>query len=123
MSPKPLPLEELKAIAEIDSRLQTKALLDELIYFYKQENRFRNSGVSIGYQMRVKEEYEDKVKHFAQDSMFSRGVMKTLALIAYKQPINQSLVVAYRNNKAYDHLKILLEAGFVKENQKVELLY
>lgn len=119
MSPKPLPLEELKAIAEIDSRLQTKALLDELIYFYKTRKTALEIVESpIGYQMRVKEDYEDKVKHFAQDSMFSRGVMKTLALIAYKQPINQSLVVAYRNNKAYDHLKILLEAGFIKREAK-----
>ncbi len=119
MSPKPLPLEELKAIAEIDSRLQTKALLDELIYFYKTRKTALEIVESpIGYQMRVKEDYEDKVKHFAQDSMFSRGVMKTLALIAYKQPINQSLVVAYRNNKAYDHLKLLLEAGFIKREPK-----
>jgi chromosome segregation and condensation protein ScpB len=44
--------------------------------------------------------------------------MKTLALIAYKQPINQSLVVKYRNNKAYDHLKLLLDEAFIKKEPK-----
>jgi len=68
--------------------------------------------------MRVKEEYEDKVSHMATDSMFNRGVMKTLALIAYKQPIEQALVVKYRNNKAYDHLKVLFENGFIKKDPK-----
>jgi len=119
MSPKPLPLEELKAIADIETRVQTKALLDELIYFYKtRKTALEIVELPIGYQMRVKEDYEDKVKHFAQDSMFSRGVMKTLALIAYKQPITQATVVAYRNNKAYDHLKLLLEQGFIRKEPK-----
>lgn len=119
MSPKPLSLEELKAIANIETRLQTKALLDELIAFYNsRKTALEIVELPVGYQMRVKEEYEDNVKHFAKDSMFSAGVMKTLALIAYKQPITQSMVVAYRNNKAYDHLKMLMEQGFVKREPK-----
>ena len=65
--------------------------------------------------MRVKEEYEDHVSHFAQNSMFSRGVMKTLAFIAYKQPISQSVVIKYRNNKAYDHLKLLVDEDSLKK--------
>ncbi len=119
MSPKPLLLEELKSIANIESRLQTKALLEELIAFYKsRKTALEIVELPVGYQMRVKEEYEDNVKHFAKDSMFSAGVMKTLALIAYKQPITQAMVVAYRNNKAYDHLKALMEQGFVKREPK-----
>jgi len=44
--------------------------------------------------------------------------MKTLALIAYKQPIIQATVVKYRNNKAYDHLKLLLDEGFIKKEPR-----
>jgi len=119
MSPKPLTLEELNSIAEVNSRLETKAMLTELMSFYNsRKSALEIAETQIGYQMRVKEEYEEKVQHFAQNTMFNRGVMKTLALIAYKQPINQSLVVQLRNNKAYDHLKLLLEQGFIKKEPK-----
>ena len=120
MSPKPLSLEALNSIAKINSRVETLGLMKELMNFYNT----RKSALeivelpSVGYQMRVKEEYEDEVQQFAQNSMFSRGVMKTLAFIAYKQPITQSVVIKYRNNKAYDHLKVLLDEGFIKKDPR-----
>jgi segregation and condensation protein B len=119
MSPKPLTLEELHNIAQCTSRLETKAMLQELVNFYNsRKSALEVVELPVGYQMRVKEDYEDYVQHFAQNSMFSRGVMKTLAFIAYKQPVNQSMVVKYRNNKAYDHLKLLLDEGFIKKEPK-----
>jgi len=119
MSPKPLTLEELKAIADVESRVETKAMLEDLIHFYNnRKSSLEIVSLPIGYQMRVKSEYEQKVQHFAQDSMFHKGIMKTLALIAYKQPILQADVIKYRNNKAYDHLKALLENGFIKKEPK-----
>ncbi|MCX6801200.1 MAG: SMC-Scp complex subunit ScpB [Candidatus Diapherotrites archaeon] len=116
MSPKPISLEELNKIAEVNSRLETKAMLDELIHFYStRKTALEIVELPIGYQMRVKPNYESKVQHLAQDSMFHKGIMKTLGLIAYKQPITQATVIKYRNNKAYDHLKALVENGFVKK--------
>jgi len=119
MSPKPVSLDELKEIAEIETRVETKSLMDELMHFYNnRKSALEIVESSIGYQMRVKEEYEDKVSHYAKNSLFNQGTMKTLALIAYKQPIEQSLVIKYRNNKAYDHLKVLFENGFIKKDRK-----
>jgi segregation and condensation protein B len=119
MSPKPLTLDELNSIAQNQSRLETKSMLTELINFYStRKSALEIVELPVGYQMRVKEDYEDYVSHFAQNSMFNRGVMKTLAFIAYKQPISQSVVIKYRNNKAYDHLKLLLDEGFIKKEAK-----
>lgn len=119
MSPKPLSIDEIKSIAGTDSRIETKALIEELIHFYSnRKTALEIVELAVGYQMRVKEEYEDEVSHLATDSLFNKGVMKTLALIAYKQPIEQSLVVKYRNNKAYDHLKVLFENGFIRKEPK-----
>jgi segregation and condensation protein B len=119
MSSKALTIDELKQIALVESRLETKFLLEELMHFYNnRKSSLEIVSLPVGYQMRVKEKYEDFVSQLATDSLFSKGVMKTLALIAYKQPIEQSLVVKYRNNKAYDHLKILFENGFIKKDPK-----
>ncbi len=65
------------------------------------------------FQMVIRPNYEEKVRHLAQKAMFHPGLMKTLALIAFKQPIAQSLVIKYRNNKAYDHIHRLVEEGFI----------
>ena len=119
MSPKALNLDELNAIAEINSRLETKSLVQELMHFYNtRKSALEIVELPIGYQMRVKEAYEDKVQHFAQDSLFSRSVMRTLAVVAYKQPVVQSEVVQLRNNKAYDHLKLLLDHGFIRREPR-----
>ncbi len=119
MSPKPISIDDLKTIANVESRIETKALIEELIHFYdNRKTALEIVELPVGYQMRVKEEYEDEVGHLATDSMFNKGVMKTLALIAYKQPIEQSRVVKFRNNKAYDHLKVLFDSGFIKKEPK-----
>ncbi len=119
MSPKPLSVEELNTIARVNSRVDTLGMIRELMNFYNtRKSALEIVELPIGYQMRVKEEYEDEVQQFAQNSMFNRGVMKTLAFIAYKQPITQSVVVKYRNNKAYDHLKLLFEQGFIKKEAR-----
>src|SRR3989344_5452301 len=47
---------------------------------------------------------------------FNKSVQKTLALIAFKQPIKQSLVIKLRNNKGYDHVHLLLEKGLVSKS-------
>ena len=39
--------------------------------------------------------------------------MKTLAIIAYKQPITQSKIVHIRGNKAYDHIKKFSELKLI----------
>jgi segregation and condensation protein B len=119
MSPKPLDIEKLNEMAQVESRVTTKAMLLELKGLYDS----KDSALEIvespaGFQMRVREAYQEKVKHFATESIFSKSVMKTLAIIAYKQPIAQSQVILIRNNKAYDHLKILLENGFIKKEPK-----
>jgi segregation and condensation protein B len=91
-------------------------MIEDLMHHYKtKQSSLEIVALPVGYQMRVKQEYEEKVQHYATDTMFNKGVMKTLALIAYKQPISQSAVIKYRNNKAYDHLKVLVDEGFVKK--------
>ena len=90
--------------------------------FMKEFNQ-RDSALQIvqiedAFQMVIKPVYEDKVRHLAGKALFHPGLMKTLALIAFKQPIAQSLVIKYRNNKAYDHIHRLVEDGFVVREPK-----
>ncbi len=47
------------------------------------------------------------------NSEFTKAEQETLAIIAYKQPIKQSIVIKIRGNKSYDHIKKFRELGLV----------
>jgi segregation and condensation protein B len=114
MSPEPIGIDKISKIASIDLGTAL-SLVNELMAEY--ENR---PGVEIvrleggKYKMQVKTKYLHYVKELAMSVEMSKAVIKTLALIAFNQPIKQSEVVKIRGNKAYDQIKELLDKGFIK---------
>ncbi len=44
---------------------------------------------------------------------FTKAEQETLAIIAYKQPVKQSVVIKIRGNKSYDHIKKFRTLGLV----------
>ena len=70
------------------------------------------------WKMDVKNEYTDIVNRMATgNNEFTKAEQETLAIIAYKQPITQSKIIAVRGNKAYDHVKKFVEIGLVKSKR------
>src|SRR5690606_24723511 len=58
------------------------------------------------WKMDVRQEYYYIINKIATGSSeFSKAEQETLAIIAYKQPIKQSVVIKIRGNKAYDHIE------------------
>jgi segregation and condensation protein B len=67
------------------------------------------------WKMDVRTEYKNIVSKMATGkSEFSRAEQETLAIISYKQPIKQSIVVKIRGNKSYEHIKRFIEFGLVR---------
>tara|TARA_Y100000310_G_C20682421_1_gene816759 strand:+ start:2833 stop:3234 length:402 start_codon:yes stop_codon:yes gene_type:complete len=107
---------------QVVGALEYGAVKKEVFELMKEFNA-RDSALEIAesdglFQMRVKSDLEGHVQDFASENIFNKGTMKTLALIAFKQPIIQSLVIKYRNNKAYDHISHLLEEGFIARERQ-----
>jgi len=50
-------------------------------------------------------------------SEFSKAEQETLAIIAFKQPIKQSVIIKIRGNKAYDHIKKFEELNLIKKKK------
>ena len=69
------------------------------------------------WKMSIKPEMTPKVKDLLPPEM-PKSLSKTLAIIAAKKPIKQSMVVKIRGNKAYVHIKKLIKAGFVTADKK-----
>jgi segregation and condensation protein B len=111
-----LSLKELISLTDVNPILIRK-LLDDLA------DRYKDSGIDIVkkgdmWKMDVAGEYSDMVNRLATGSSeFSNAEQETLAIIAYKQPIKQSVVIKIRGNKAYDHIRNFVEAGLVNKKR------
>ncbi|MEM4702885.1 MAG: SMC-Scp complex subunit ScpB [Candidatus Pacearchaeota archaeon] len=115
-------VEELVRVTGINP-IMLKELLEKLEKKYKEENSSihiikqtfsEENKVQEYYKMDVKPEFHSFVnKLVSGDAEFTKAEQETLAIIAYKQPIKQSVVVKIRGNKAYDHVKHFIIAGLV----------
>jgi segregation and condensation protein B len=70
------------------------------------------------WKMDVRQEYHYLINKLATGSSeFTKAEQETLALVAYKQPIKQSVIIKIRGNKAYDHLKKFTDVGLIKKKK------
>ncbi|NCN86524.1 SMC-Scp complex subunit ScpB [archaeon] len=71
------------------------------------------------WKMDVKPEYTYVVNKLATGSAeFTKAEQETLAIIAYKQPIKQSVIIKIRGNKAYDHIHRFLQLNLIKSKKE-----
>ena len=70
------------------------------------------------WKMDVKREHVNIVNRLATgNSEFSKSEQETLAIIAYKQPLKQSVLIRIRSNKAYDHIKKFKDLNLIKKKK------
>lgn len=70
------------------------------------------------WKMDVAEKYTYMVNKLATgNTEFTKAEQETLAVIAYKQPIKQSVVIKIRGNKAYDHIAKFIELGLLQSKK------
>jgi segregation and condensation protein B len=115
VSDKPLSIERLSKVVGIGSEEEIKRLVEEI----KQELNKEDRGIELvetpeGFELRVKKEYRERVAKLAPFADLSDGMMRTLAIVALKQPIKQSLIVKYQGNKAYGYIESLEKKGLIK---------
>lgn len=105
-------LQELITLTDINPILLKKSLADL-------QDRYKNSGIAIVAQenmwkMDVAEDFSSMVNKLATGSSeFTKAEQETLAMIAYKQPMKQSVLIKIRGNKGYDHVKRFVDMGFI----------
>jgi len=105
----------LRELAGLSSRSaeQAEALAEELAGEYAA----RQSGLEIrrigdGYSMQVRYALTGRIISLAPKEI-EAPLIRTLAIIAYKQPIKQSHLVEIRGNKSYDHVRELEKRGLI----------
>jgi len=97
---------------------QVKKALEELKRKHEGEDSplvLFNEGDS--WKLMTKEKYLSLIQNIVSETELDKSLMETLAVIAWKYPILQADVIRLRNNKAYDHLRELEEAGFIARDK------
>jgi len=108
---KAITVEEVAEILQEDAFEIESALLD-LIMDYSSRDGALEIDDENGYIIQVRPEYMDIVEKLVPVELKS-GTLRTLSVIAIKEPIRQTKLIELRGQSAYDHIQELLEKGLV----------
>ncbi len=113
-----LTMAELVSLSDLNPALISE-VLEQLCEKYRNED----SAIEIieknnMWKMDVKSGYTYLINKLATGSAeFSKAEQETLAIIAFKQPIKQSVIIKIRGNKAYDHIKKFKDLDLIKKKK------
>ncbi len=110
---------EIKEIAEILNEPEEdieSALLELIMDYSTRDESALEVDDENGYILQIKEDYMDIVEKLCPTEM-KPAVLKTLTIIALKQPIRQSALVDLRGSTAYDHIQELIAKGMITKNK------
>jgi segregation and condensation protein B len=117
---RPLDVKELCSVLKTRSKNKTRKLVKML----RQKYSSRNTALEIlelkdeRYVLQLKARLTPKVRKLVKRPLLSRGPLKTLSYVAYRQPVTQKKVVNVRGHHAYGHLKEMEKMGLISREKK-----
>ena len=112
---KAMQVSEIAEILKEDELLVEDALL-ELIMDYSARDGALEIDDEQGYILQVKEEHKDIVEKLCPVEL-KPAVLKTLTIIALKEPIRQAYLKELRGATAYEHIQELLQKGLISRTK------
>ena len=106
-------LDEIATILDEETENIEEAML-ELIMDYSSRNGALEIDDENGYILQVKEEHMDIVELLCPVDL-KPAVLRTLSVIAIKQPIRQTELKDLRGSNAYDHVQELVDKGLISK--------
>jgi segregation and condensation protein B len=114
----PLTIEEISTKLEI-SKKEVEELVNELAFDYlERTTALIIAQIGDRFQMQIRPEYTEKVSQFAKGGAIAEKYLRTLTVIALKQPLLKSTLVKIRGTGAYEHVKYLIDNGFINAVKK-----
>lgn len=112
----PLVMDEIKKVVGTSSETYVRKLVEELkLEHGGREGAFRVVEGDRGtFSLKLAEELLERLDDIIPKMRISRGALKTLAMVVYKQPVTQAKLAELRGSRTYDHIRQLLAVGFVE---------
>ncbi|MFX1418857.1 MAG: SMC-Scp complex subunit ScpB [Promethearchaeota archaeon] len=115
---RPLTIEEISTKLEF-SKKEVEELVNEVAFDYlERSTALIIAQIGDRYQMQIRPEYTEQVSKFAKGGAIAERYLRTLTIIALKQPILKSMVIKLRGTGAYEHVKYLIDNGFINAVKK-----
>jgi segregation and condensation protein B len=98
-------------------------ILEELIEKLQEKYDREESAIEIVekskmWKMDVRAQFYNIINKLATGkSEFTKAEQETLGIIAFKQPIKQSVIIKIRGNKAYEHIQKFEDNGLIKKKK------
>ena len=121
-SPEPLTQAQLNSIFELDlveqELINLEKIIEDLNLLYnKNDNAFTIVKVAGGYQIVSRSEYEVFIRRLLKKSgrlALTNASLETLAIVAYRQPVNRFEIESIRGVDSSGVLKTLLSKNLIK---------
>jgi len=113
-----LTISELVSLSDLNP-----AIIPDLLEKLQEKYAREDSAIEIIeknklWKMDVKTDYIYLINKLATgDAEFSKAEQETLAIIAFKHPIKQSVIIKIRGNKAYDHIKKFADLDLIRRKK------
>lgn len=108
-------IEEISEILKEDPAGIESEILDLILDYSSRESALEIDDED-GYIIQVRQEYMDIVEKLVPVEL-SPGPLRTLSVIAIKEPLRQSKLVELRGQSAYDHILELLDKGLITKKK------
>jgi segregation and condensation protein B len=113
---KPVSEQQLKGLMN-----RSSTYINSLAEKLMEEYRERNSPLEVvrlegKYALQLKPEYAERVVGFSPGEL-RQPALRTLSIIAYYQPLQQSELVEIRGQAAYEHVAMLMEKGLIEKKR------
>jgi segregation and condensation protein B len=112
---KAMQIKEIAEILSVEPDEIEQALLDLIMDYSAREGALEIDDEN-GYILQVKTEFMDIVEKLCPVEL-SPAVLKTLTVIAIKEPIRQAYLKELRGSTAYDHVHELVEKGLISRTK------
>jgi len=112
-------LDEIAKLVRVNELEKVEEVLQEL----KGEYEARDTSIHLSqdgtvWKLTIRDDYLSTVRKIVRQTELTKSVMETLAVVAYRAPVLQSDIIKIRTNKAYDHLSLLENQGFLSRVKK-----
>jgi len=111
-------IEEISNITNLEKKDIKKGLKELKGHYDSIDSSLMISQEGDLWKFNIKEKYISLVTKIVADTELIKSVLETLSVVAWKSPVMQSEVIKIRTSKAYEHIKQLVDAGFITKEKE-----
>lgn len=115
----PLPIPKIAEYARSDRDAVEASLIELMASYAERDSALEVVETSEGYCLQLRESFHSLVQTLIPVDL-GVGALRTLAAIALTGSMSQTDLIELRGSGAYDHVKELVELGFVRKKRQTE---